>query len=162
MRKLLILLFLGGTIQSHAQCEPTYAWAPSIVKMSHTSIGIGVEMAYFNHESRLGISIGTSLSMIDNIDRFMMKKNGKEIWVTNVIKSPHHTMWIEGLYKLMWKDYHYSLHIVGGGLYDTKRSFSAYGGLNLRIPMGTKALFIQPTYRTDEIFAIRGGMYFEL
>lgn len=153
------LIFVGRT-----QCtQQDYVTAVgfSLNGYSHQYPGLGVEVAKLAQGRNIGGSVGISAAPIRYQAPYFEITDGKEERGIKTVNSINMNMWVEGLYKIVQKDYKHSVHLVGGGTFDDYMGVSAYGGVNVRFPTGYKAWFAQAVYRTDKVFWIRTGIYIQ-
>lgn len=157
MKKMITLLLIMSSIIAYPQCEGDIISAGISTNLK----GITFEVSRIAQETKLGFILGSTLSL------------GKEKMYDYVYDNKTHTniyqetseeyaiyASIHGYitYKLIHKEYQYSLHMLIGGVWDERKGPYLSGGFELRKPINTKCIFIRGLYPGD----FRCGVLFQL
>jgi hypothetical protein len=158
MKLKMLILFLCVYTAISAQCDKDRkVWAPSIVLTPTNNIGIGGEIGHLAEVSRISYIIGGMVYSVKYIEYAVI--DSKEVTVNR--RRVALGGFVNISYKLIQKDYKYSVHIVGGGRMDDGE-FNPHIGMRVQKPLGFKSIFIQSLYVINKGLSAHIGIYLGL
>ena len=158
MKKLLILLLFISPIIGYSQCGEDI----KSLGISTNMKGLTLEISHIAQETKLGFILGSTLSLKREVYESYGWSEEKGENVSTFTETGNYllkgSIHLYGTYKLIHKEYNYSLHVLAGGVFDEDRGGYLSGGLEFRKPINTKCIFIRGLLPYD----FRVGILFQL
>lgn len=146
-----------SSIAVHPQCEgDIYS-----LGISTSLRAITFEVSRIAQVTKVGWILGSSLSLhkeqsYDYRYSTELKTNAYVVTGYHMVLST--SIHVYGTYKLVHKEYNYSVHLLLGGVWDEVDGPYLSGGFEIRKPINTKCLFLRGLYPGD----FRAGILFQL
>lgn len=157
MRSILIAILLMSSVYAYPQCEGDI----KAFGMSTNLKGLTLEITHVAQDTRVGFILGSTLYIKKEpaYKYVYNEKDGKNEYVQDgnllLLKGSIH---VYGSYKIVHRYYQYSFHLLGGMVYDEEKGIYPSGGVEWRLPLVSKCVFVRGLYPLD----FRTGVLFQL